>query len=108
MIKEEEVQHIAKLARIGLSDEKAEKVSKEFSEILNFVEKLKEADVGGIETISHSIKVCNVIREDLPREIENIKDGNREKLMEEAREREGGYVKVKSIFPATGWSAFGG
>jgi len=108
MIKEEEVKHIAELARIGLSDEKIGKISKEFLEILNFVGKLKGADVDGVEEADHSIKVANVMREDLAIDVCGIKETNSEKLLKEAGEREGDYVKVKSIFPAIGWSAFGG
>ena len=45
MISKKKVQHIAKLARLGLTEDEIEKHQKEFLKILDYVEKLKEVDV---------------------------------------------------------------
>ena len=45
MISKKEVQHIAKLARLGLTEKEIEKHQKEFLKILDYMEKLKEIDV---------------------------------------------------------------
>jgi len=55
MISKEEVQHIAKLARLGLTEKEIKKFQKELSSILDYIEKLKEVDVSSIEPTSHSI-----------------------------------------------------
>jgi len=83
MISEEEVKHIAKLARLGLTDEEIGKFQKELSAILDYMEKLKEVDVSRVEPTSHSVLVENVTRKD-----EVFKFSK--KLIE-------GYLKVKSI-----------
>lgn len=94
MISKEEVQHIAKLSRLGLTDQEVEKFRKELSSILDYIEKLKEVDIKDIEPTSHSLKVENIIREDK----ENRKPENRKKkLIHLAPETKDNYLKVKSI-----------
>ncbi len=94
MITKEEVQHIAKLARLGLTDKEIEKYQRELSSILDYIEKLREAEVEIVELTSHSALVENVMRSD--EESEKLKAKN-EKLMELAPETKDGYLKVKSI-----------
>ena len=95
MITKDEVQHIAKLARLGLAEKEVEKFQKELSSILDYFEKLKEVDVSGVEPTSHSLPVENVMRKD--RETEKLKNRKTEKLLELAPETKDGYLKVKSI-----------
>lgn len=95
MLSKKEVQHIAKLARLGLREKEIEKFQKELSLILDYVEKLKEVDIEGVEPTSHSILVENVMRKD--------EEGKKQitinkKLMELAPETKDGYLKVKSVF----------
>lgn len=99
MITKKEVQHIAKLARLGLKEKELEKMKGELSKILDYIEKLKEVNVKNIEPMSHSIKMENVMRKDLPAKIfrENL-GGRAKKLLELAPETKNGYLKVKSIF----------
>ena len=114
MISRKEVQHIAKLARLGITREEEEKFAKELSSILDYFEKLKEVDVSKVEPTRHSItralakggdeasasstKIENVMRDDLPAKIFKENLGGRAKmLMELAPETKEGYLKVKSI-----------
>lgn len=94
MITKEEVKHIAKLARLGLTEKEIKKFQKELSKILDYIEKLKEVDVENVEPTSHSILFENVMRED--KEKEKLKMKN-EKLMELAPETKNGYLKVKKV-----------
>ena len=94
MISKEEVKHIAKLARLGLTEKEIRKFQKELSSILDYMEKLKEVDVSIIEPTSHLIKVENVVRKDEPKE-EKLEI--RKKLIEMAPETKEGFLKVKSI-----------
>jgi len=64
MISKEEVKHIAKLARLGLTEKEIAKYQRELSSILDYVEKLKEVDVSRVEPTSHSIAMENVMRDD--------------------------------------------
>ena len=95
MIKKKEVEHIAKLARLGLTEKEREKMQKELSSVLDYIEKLKEVDISKVKPTSHSIKVENVIRND---EARTLKPEVRRKIIEQVPETKAGYLKVKSIF----------
>jgi aspartyl-tRNA(Asn)/glutamyl-tRNA(Gln) amidotransferase subunit C len=94
MISKEKVKHIAKLARLALSEKEVEKYQKELSKILEYIEKLKEVDVSGIEPVFHPLKIKNVMREDVEvkKEFNQIK-----KLIELMPEKKEGYLKVKKV-----------
>jgi aspartyl-tRNA(Asn)/glutamyl-tRNA(Gln) amidotransferase subunit C len=94
MLNKKEVQHIAKLARLGLTENEITKYQKELSGILEHMEKLKELDISGVEPVSHSVLVDNVTRKDT--EGEEQKTPNL-KLTELMPETKNGYLKVKSI-----------
>ncbi len=95
MITQEEVQHIAKLARLGLTEKEVEKFQKDLSSILDYFEKLKEVDISKIEPTSHSLKVENVMRND---EVQSTNPEVRKKIMDLAPETKEEYLKVKSVF----------
>lgn len=92
MITKEEVQHIAKLARIQLSPEEVEKFQKELGEVLDYFEILREVDVSSVQPMTHSVPLQNVKRKD-----EAQPDSKGRKLLDAAPEHEAGYLKVKSI-----------
>lgn len=94
MITKEEVRHIAKLARLGLTEEEIERFQKELSAILDYIDKLKEVDVSGVEPTSHSVLVENLTRKDESRE---EKPETRKKIIGEVPETKEDFVKVKSI-----------
>jgi aspartyl-tRNA(Asn)/glutamyl-tRNA(Gln) amidotransferase subunit C len=93
VINKEEVKHIAKLARLGLTEKEIEQLQKELSSILDYFEKLKKVDISGIEPTTHSILVENVMRDD---ERRKSKVESR-KLLDLAPETKESYLKVKSI-----------
>jgi len=94
MISKEEVKHIAKLARLGLTEKEVKKMQRELSKILDYIEKLKEVGISNVKPTSHSIQVENVIREDKSSKFKVQSS----KLVELAPETKDGYLKVKSIF----------
>lgn len=67
MIDREQVLHVAKLARLRLSDEEIERMSSELSGILDHIEKIEELDLDGVEPTSHVVNLENVLRPDEPR-----------------------------------------
>jgi aspartyl-tRNA(Asn)/glutamyl-tRNA(Gln) amidotransferase subunit C len=67
MIGREQVLHVAKLARLRLSDEEIERMSSELSGILDHIEKIEELDLDGVEPTSHVVNLENVLRPDEPR-----------------------------------------
>lgn len=70
----QEVEHIAKLAKLSLSEDEKNAYTKQLSEILDYVEKLNELDTEEIEPLSHVMDVTNAFREDTPRECLSRKD----------------------------------
>lgn len=67
MIDREQVLHVAKLARLRLSDDEVEKMSSELSGILDHIEKIEELDLDAVEPTSHVVQLENVLRPDDPR-----------------------------------------
>lgn len=96
MFSKEEVKHIAKLARLGLTEKEIEKFRKDLSSILDYFEKLKEVDVAKIEPTSQSVLLENIIREDKMRS-GGPSAGEPKKLLELAPETKDGFLKVKPI-----------
>lgn len=94
-IGKKEVEKIAKLARLSFNEKEIEKMEKELSKILAYVEKLKEIDVSKIEPTSHSILIKNVMRKD---KAENGKSRVQNlKLLESMPQRKGNYLVVKKV-----------
>ena len=67
MIDREQVLHVARLARLRLSDDEVERMSSELSGILEHVERITELDLEDVEPTSHVIELENVLRADEPR-----------------------------------------
>jgi len=74
MISRDDVGHVARLARLELSDDEVERMSVELSKVLDHIEKIGELDLEGVPPTSHVIDVVNALRADepepsLPREV---------------------------------------
>ncbi len=67
VIDRDQVLHVAKLARLELSDDEVEQMAKELSGILEHVDRISELDLEGVEPTSHVVKLENVLRADEPR-----------------------------------------
>jgi len=91
VIDREQVLHVARLARLRLSDEEVEKMSRELSGILDHIEKIGELDLEEVEPTSHVIQLENVLREDVPRP-----SWPRERMLAEAPEVAAGGFRVPS------------
>ena len=59
-----DVKYVANLARISLTPEEELKLSAQLGNILGYIEKLKEADVTGVEPTAHAFPLVNVTRAD--------------------------------------------
>ena len=91
MIDREQVLHVARLARLRLSDDEVERMSSELSGILEHVERISALDLDGVEPTSHVIELQNVLRPDEPRP-----SWPREKVLESAPEPADGAFRVPS------------
>jgi aspartyl-tRNA(Asn)/glutamyl-tRNA(Gln) amidotransferase subunit C len=74
MIDREQVLHVARLARLELSEDEVAKIAGELSHILEHVERIGELDLDGVPPTAHVVDVANALRPDeptpcLPREV---------------------------------------
>jgi aspartyl-tRNA(Asn)/glutamyl-tRNA(Gln) amidotransferase subunit C len=67
MIDRDQVLHVARLARLKLTDDEVERMAVELSAVLDHIEKMSELDLDGVEPTSHVVPLENVLREDEPR-----------------------------------------
>ncbi|HCA67359.1 MAG: Aspartyl/glutamyl-tRNA(Asn/Gln) amidotransferase subunit C [Parcubacteria group bacterium GW2011_GWC2_44_17] len=88
-----EVQKIAELARISLTDDELERYAGELSSILDYIAKLNEVDTDDVSITSQVTGLSNIFREDIVEEC-NLKD----ELIAQAPDTEDRGVKVKSVF----------
>ena len=95
MITKEQVKHIATLARIQLTEQEIEKFQKDFSSILEYFRILDALDVSGVEPMTHSIRVENVVRfDDRKKQEADVA----EKVIALAPQTKERFVKVTSVF----------
>lgn len=74
MLSREQVQHVARLARLQLNEEELDRMAGELSKVLDHIEKIRELDLDGVEPTSHVVDVTDALRPDepepsLPREV---------------------------------------
>ena len=91
MIDRDQVLHVARLARLRLTDDEVARMSSELSTILDHIEKINELDLENVEPTSHVVEVENVLRADEPRE-----SWPRERILEPAPDPEDGGFRVPS------------
>jgi aspartyl-tRNA(Asn)/glutamyl-tRNA(Gln) amidotransferase subunit C len=65
-IDKKEVEHIAKLARLELTEKEKELFTNQLAEIVLYFEKLQELDIEGVEPTCHVEQISNRMREDIP------------------------------------------
>lgn len=66
-ITEQDVRHVAKLARLHLSDAEVARFTEQLAHVLDYVEKINELDVDGVEPMAHPLDLTNVLRDDAER-----------------------------------------
>jgi aspartyl-tRNA(Asn)/glutamyl-tRNA(Gln) amidotransferase subunit C len=88
-ISKDEVLHVARLARLALTDEEVERLGAQLNAILEAVGKVGELDLEGVEPTAHPLDLVNVWAEDEPRLSLPV-----EEALNNAPDREGGFFKV--------------
>ncbi|QDX92435.1 Asp-tRNA(Asn)/Glu-tRNA(Gln) amidotransferase subunit GatC [Brevibacterium sp. JNUCC-42] len=92
-ISRQEVEHVAKLARLRLTEEEAERYTRELDAILNFAAQLNELDTTNVKPTSHAFDVRNVMRPDV-----NRPSVSNEEALRNAPDQEEGQFKVPAVF----------
>jgi aspartyl-tRNA(Asn)/glutamyl-tRNA(Gln) amidotransferase subunit C len=67
VISGDDVLHVARLARLALSDAERDRMQSQLSSILEYIDQLSLLDVEGVEPTSHAVPLVNVMRDDEPR-----------------------------------------
>jgi len=91
----EEILHLAKLAKLQLTDKEIEKFQKQLSEVLDYISKLKEVDTKNVEPVSQVTGLVDVTRED---EVDNTRQLSQLEATANAKDKKNGFIKVKAIF----------
>ena len=88
----EQVRHIAKLARIAMSDEEIERLAPELNNILGWVEQLAEVNTEGVEPLTAVIDQKLRLRDD------QVTEGNiRDEILANAPEAQHGFFAVPKV-----------
>ncbi|MCL0038853.1 Asp-tRNA(Asn)/Glu-tRNA(Gln) amidotransferase subunit GatC [Dehalococcoidia bacterium] len=88
----EEVEHIARLARLGLSEAEREIFQSQLSDILENFDILQELDTGDIPPTAHVIEMKNVIRDD-----EVAPSLAQDDVLANAPRQENGFFRVRAV-----------
>ena len=88
-ISRDEVLHVARLARLALTDEEVERLGGQLSAILEAVGKVSELDLDDIEPTAHPLELVNVWAEDEPQPSLPV-----EEALANAPDREAGFFRV--------------
>ena len=91
-ISAQEVEHVAKLARLELTDEEKRQFTEQLNSILKHVEKLNELDTDQVEPTRHVIPLSNVMRADEPRESWPL-----DEVLRNAPEEEDGQFRLPAV-----------
>ena len=92
MIQQDEVKHIAKLARLQLSEDELPRYTEQVGRILAFFDELKQLDTTGVPPTAHPIPVSNAFRQDA------LKPSlGADEALANAPQREGDYFRVPKI-----------
>jgi aspartyl-tRNA(Asn)/glutamyl-tRNA(Gln) amidotransferase subunit C len=88
-ITKEEVLHVARLARLELSDDEVAKFQEQLSDILAAVSKVSELDLSDVPPTAHPLEIANAWAEDEPHECLPLDD-----VFANAPDREGDYFRT--------------
>jgi len=88
----EDVSHVAKLARLALSEETLKALTPQLESILHYVDKVRQADVSQVPPMAHATPLANVLREDVVEPSLPI-----EAVLQNAPETDGRFFKVPKV-----------
>ena len=90
-----DIQHIAKLSRLHITQEEALQYEGQLGSILTYIEKLQELDTQNVPELQHAIDVTNVFREDVP---EGSVPEQRDRALDNFSHRKEDLLQVPGVF----------
>ena len=91
-INQQDVEHVARLARLSLNPDDLKTMTGQMDAILGYVDKLNELDTTGIEPMAHAVPMSNAFREDQITEPIGV-----ERALQNAPQRADNYFRVPKI-----------
>jgi aspartyl-tRNA(Asn)/glutamyl-tRNA(Gln) amidotransferase subunit C len=91
-ITEDEVRHVAKLARLDLPESRIDRLTVQLESILGYVAQIQKVDMTGVEPMAHAVPLHNVFREDIVEPSLPL-----EKVLQNAPETDGAFFKVPKV-----------
>lgn len=91
----EEISHIARLARLRLSEDDVSLYATQVGSILEYIAKLQELDTDGVEELAHGAGLSNVFRVDA---VASCEPDVRTRIVASFPEREGDLLRVPAVF----------
>lgn len=89
---QEEVLHVARLARIGLTEADVERFQQQLSTILEHFDVLRQTDTTGVEPTTHTLPLHSVMGDDTPRDSLEQAD-----VLTNAPQAQEGYLRVRAV-----------
>ncbi len=91
-LSKKDVEHVAKLSCLRLSEEEKELYATQLGKIIEYVDQLKQVDTTGVTPLAHALSLVNVMRPD------EVSDSpGKDLMLANAPETENGYFKVPKI-----------
>ena len=92
MITDKDIEYVARLAKLKLSDEEKERLVSQMGDIVEFANNINKLNTDGVEPTNHILKVQNVFRED------EVKESySRDEILKNAPKKEAGCLVVPSV-----------
>ncbi len=88
----EQVRHVARLARLAISEDKLVRFAAQLEPILEYVAKIGQVDTTGVEPMAHALPIHNVLREDVARPGLSV-----EQVLQNAPDSDGPFFKVPKV-----------
>ena len=94
-LSEQEIKHLAKLARIELTPNEVELFRGQISQILGYIEQINKVDLKEVKTVYSWDSFYGKCRED---KVEKCPEDERKIILDNVPEKQYGFVKVKAVF----------
>ena len=91
----DQVRHVAKLARLWLSDEQLAKMSTHLAAIIGYIDKMAQVDTTGVEPMAQPLPMHNVLRDDVPSQPLPL-----DKVLQNAPDADSPFFKVPKVIGA--------
>ncbi|MDH7488719.1 MAG: Asp-tRNA(Asn)/Glu-tRNA(Gln) amidotransferase subunit GatC [Anaerolineae bacterium] len=88
----QQVEHIAELAKLALTDEEKERYRLQLSAILEYADMLQRLDLDGVPPMSHAVALTNITRPDEP-----AASSPRDEILANAPDHKDGLIRVRPI-----------